>query len=239
MFVVKAMLSRIPVWGFLLAAVSTGFLILFGAYEASEKTMPDSLFYALAAIGAVLIGMGIGIPFLIAATRFARARRWRWPSVRKDTPEPHQWLLQVAKEDAENPARHLLTLSQIISNMDLDPKTCRPWVEFGFGLYNGGVHSVLIGPVSGRASYHGNQLVDSAEGEGGKSTKPRGHLHTYKIKQYIPNDIAAAVHEEIAKTHKLRSFSLSGVSIEVQSEISDGAVVRKHFTENDTFLQPD
>ena len=158
---------------------------------------------------------------------------------RDGCPPEYQWLLDIAREDAENPVQHLLILEQKIADMDLRPDRFRPWIELGFTLYNGGVHDILVGSAEGHANYKGNELPDSVEASRGGSRKPRGHVHEYRLKQYLPTDVAEALYEEIANTGKVRSLSLSGVRIEVESEGQDGRNARLQLGASDTFPLPD
>jgi hypothetical protein len=152
--------------------------------------------------------------------------------------DPNQWLFDIAREDANNPARHLVIREQTVTNCDLRAERYRPWIEFGLTLYNGGVHDILVGPAQGHANYKGNELPDKIESEGG-SRKPRGHEHVYKLKQYLPAEIAEAIDDERRQTQKIRSLSLSTVRLAVQSEGPDGKLVLLPLGANDTFYAPE
>jgi hypothetical protein len=163
----------------------------------------------------------------------------RTPIFRKDKPDPHQWLLDIAQEDADNPARHLIILKQTITNMDLRSDRMRPWIELGFTLYNGGVHNILVGPVKGHAHFKGDELSDPIEDAGGRSNKPRGHVHDYKVRQYLPADVAKAIYDEICRTQRVRSLGLSKVTLEVRGESPGSQIVQMSLGSSATFMMPD
>ena len=145
------------------------------------------------------------------------------PLVRKDRPDPNQWLLDIAKEDAENPAQFLLITDSMIVNSDLHEHLERPWIELGVTLRNCNVHTVTVGDVTGHARFHGNELREPISGSTGKSNKPRGHSHVYTMRQYLSPDQARQIQEErVEETRlcggqrrkELRSLSLAGVALE-------------------------
>ena len=122
--------------------------------------MPDEVFNLLVGISAVLLI--VAVPWWVAsyaffpAIRFFRRYEYRWPMTAKGKPNPNQWLQDIAKHDAENPQGEVRLLSQRVVKWDMDPKTMRPSLELGFKFFNGGLHTILIGPADGRPRYNAN-----------------------------------------------------------------------------------
>lgn len=225
------------------SAVVLSAFVLLGVYEVQVKTMPDWLFWSVVTLAGLVLVASVSVWLfvyvVVSIGRWLKSWEWRLPATRKGVPGPHEWLLDIAREDADNPARHLLILKQMITNMDLRPDTRRPWIELGFTLYNGGVHNILVGPVKGHAHFKGDELSDPVEGAGGKSNKPRGHVHEYKLKQYLPADVAEAIYDEICRTQRIRSLGLSKVTLEVRAQTPGGQTVQMPLGSNATFMRPD
>ena len=169
---------------------------------------------------------------ILPVREFFSSRHFRWPTVRKDTPDPNQWLLDIAKEDAENPARLFFITDAILlpNDVDLSPELDRPYIGLGVELHNCNVHNVWIGGVTGYARFNGKELGQAIEGSRGKSSMPRGHKQVYKMRQYLSKEQAAQIHAEMVEETKictgqrrkeLRSLSLSGVVIEGECEGRD------------------
>ena len=137
-------------------------VILFGAYEVQQEKFPGWLFASAVIVGVLLLVGGTlawSTAYIILPVReFFSSRHFRWPTVRKDTPDPNQWLLDIAKEDAENPARLFFITDAILlpNDVDLSPELDRPYIGLGVELHNCNVHNVLIGGVTGYARFHGN-----------------------------------------------------------------------------------
>lgn len=216
--------------------------VLLGAYQVQGKTMPGWLFWSVVVSGAIIFSVTtlvwLWVVAIIPARTYLQRRTFRWPLPRKDAPDPNQWLLDIAREDADNPARHLMILSQTISNMDLRQATRRPWVELSFSLYNGGVHNILVGPISGHAKYKGDEL-DECIDVPGQSRKPRGHIHPLKIRVYVPKDEADNIYKEIATSRQVRSLSLTGVRLDVRAECPDAKTVPLNLGLSDIFRAKD
>ncbi|MEX1255073.1 MAG: hypothetical protein WEE64_12110 [Dehalococcoidia bacterium] len=224
------------------AVVSFTSYITLEIFQAQGWTMPDLLAASLVAL-MVLTG---SMAFLVVAYEcwhvtgpVRSAWGWRWPLYRQNAPSPHQWILDIARNDATSPANHLIVLSRTIVTMDLRSEIPRPWIELGLELYNGGVHSILIGPMKGHVTYDGiGELRDAPEIDGGESRKPRGHRHVHRLKQYLPPEVAAAIYEEIRATRKVCSLGLSSVHLTVKSEAENGRTVQMPLGGDDTFLAP-
>lgn len=212
-------------------AIVLGGAAIIGAYETSdEKSMPNWAFWTIIVIAVPVIGMAtlvwLGVWVVSPALRFVREHRWEWPLRNRDAPDPNQWLLDIAKDDAGNPAQGLIILSQSITDKNLAPGLERPWIEFGLMLLNVGVYRLKVGPITGHARYNGIELKEAAEDTAGWSTKPRWHQHVYKVKQFITPQQARELYEEIDDEKAVYSISLSGVQLEVQSEAPGAAVIK-------------
>lgn len=216
--------------GIAAGGVSFALFAILQLFDTQNWTMPDSL--------GVVFTIGLSSFGLVAAAVALNEIRkglfwllgqfeWHRPIVRKGLPDPKQWLLDIAKEDAENPARFLLITDTMITKLDFSPDIEMPWIELGVELLNCNVHAVTVGGVSGRARFHGNELREAVIEVAGKSHKPRGHRHVYRMKQYLSPDQAVQIHAERLEETKaagsqrrkeLRSLDLSGVAIEVECE---------------------
>ena len=195
-------------------AVLLAFVILFGAYEVQQKTWPDWLFVVAVIAGLLLLIGGtmawsVGYLF-IPIVSFLKKHRLQSPVVNRNAPDPNQWLLDIAKEDANDPARNLLILEQTVTNKDLRPGLHRPWIELGLKLYNCGVHSILVGPTEGYARFKGEELPDAA----------------------------SAIYEELTTHNMVLSLSLSGVRLKIVSEAPGGQTVSMPLGSNDTYIVP-
>ena len=202
--------------------------ILYGTYEVQQETFPDWLFYVAVTSGILLfIGGAVtwSAGYIIVPIRtFFAARRFRSPMVRRDEPDPNQWLLDIAREEAENPVARLLVLKAEFTNKNLKTDEYRPWVEIGLTIRNVGVHSILVGRAEGHVMYKGRELPDAIQGKGGASRKPRDHEHVYKLKLFLPPDMANEFFEEmLVPRHRVYSLGLGGIKIEVTSEAENGS----------------
>ncbi len=233
----KSLLIRTTLGGALIAAA----VLLPEVYQAAGETVPDWMFNLsrLLIFGVILIGLPAWLVLsLIPVVSFLRSYRYLWPMHRKDAPDPNQWLLDIAREDANDPARHLIIRRQTFINCEFSPEKYRPWIELGLTIYNGGVHDILVGPAEGHGIYKGNELPDKIESDGG-SRKPRGHEHVFKMKQYILPEIAKEIHQERMGTGTIRSVSLSAVRLTVTSEGPNGRTIQIQLGHSDTFLAPE
>ena len=197
--------------------------LLLTAYEVQGETMPGWLFSTIIIVGLVVLILG-GAGFIIGRVivpAIEHAKLWsiRMPLFRADTPDPNQWLLDIAKDHAENPAARILILKAQISNKNLQPEEYRPWVDIGLTIRNVGVHGIVIGGAEGHVLHNGRELPEAVQGEGGNSLKPPSHQHTYILRQYLPPEIAKELFEEMCGARRrVGSLGLSGVKIEVKSE---------------------
>jgi hypothetical protein len=210
------------------AVVIAGATVL-AAYQVQQKTMPGWLFWAIVVICIPVVFFGavawITANVIIPFRSFIKARRLRSPIVRRDAPDPNQWLLDIAQSDSDNPTQFLIILDSMIKGKDLSQDLHRPWIELGVELCNCNVHTISVRGTTGHAKYKGKELPEPIDGAHGGSNKPRGHKHVYTMKQYLPPEVAAQVYQEIVeevsvcggqRRKELRSLDLGGVSIEVE-----------------------
>lgn len=202
--------------------------LLLGAYEVQGATMPGWLFNFIVIAGIIVLILG-SVAFLasrVVMPAVEYGRRWslRWPVVERDRPDPNQWLLDIARNDANSPVNHLMLLEAKISNKNLDPGEYRPWIELGFTLYNGGVHDILVGPARGHMTFSGKELPEPVESSA-HSRKPRGHEHVFKVKQVLPKEIADQAFTELRERGAICSLGVSGVRVKVESKAENGETV--------------
>ena len=237
------MYLRVPIPASIVAAMPALALALF---QVMEWKMPDWMAYTLLAIisASGIIAIMILLHGIWDWSRPIRSRHaLRSPFFDSEALNPNQWLLDIAQHDAENPQGELRLISQRVVKWDIDHATMRPWLELGFKYFNGGVHTIVIGPAEGRPKYHARELPDPVESPG-RSRLARGATTEYRVKVVLPREVADAVHAkemilEVARSVSLvRSIILSGVSLEVKSEPADGnesRVVSTNLGQGDTF----
>ena len=197
---------------------------LLGAYEVQGKMMPGWLFWAvvvcLAAVLIVAVLVWLGAHVIVPTRDFLKARRWRAPLVRKNAPDPNQWLLDIAKYQAENPETYLIVTRQVLKDWDVDKNTLRPWVEVSITLHNAGVHSVLIGPCKGHGRYQGRELPEPIETEGTMRV-PAGSSYDLQLKQIVPQTILDALYQERID-HKRITLGVGQVAVVIRAECPEG-----------------
>jgi len=205
--------------------------ILFTAYQVQQEMMPGWLFKLIVVGGPVVLVTSLTtwlfVRVILPALDVRKHYGFRWPLRDKTSPDPNQWLLNIAAHDAENPQGELRLLDQRVVKWATDPKIRRPWIELGFTYFNGGVHTVLIGPAAGRPKYRSDELPDPVESSG-RSRVARGASTPYVVRVVLPCDVAEAIYQkelvlEVARSKSIvRSLSLSGVTLQVESEPTDG-----------------
>lgn len=194
-----------------------------GAYQVQDKKMPDALFTIIVLSCLVVLVLAIPAWFWlhIGEPIWTRIRHLRLIDTEK--PNPYQWLLDIAEYDARNPQAKLLVRSLHVRDTDLKPETRRPWLDIEATFFNGGVHTILVGPIEGWASHNSNELADKVESKG-RSRLERGTSTGYVFRIYVPSDVAKAIYaEEISievsrSFRRIRSLDLSKVRVNVKSE---------------------
>lgn len=148
---------------------------------------PDSHGYTLIVV-AIVLGIVATITFLADVAwntrqpiaKYVSVRRLRWPVLNTGIPNPDQWLLDIAMDNASNPEKYLFAWNQILRGLDLDPETLRPWIEVGISIRNAGVYDILVGPSKGHGWYQGKELPDAIE-QDGISRVPRGQADEIRL----------------------------------------------------------
>lgn len=208
------------------AAVVVAGGLLLTAYEVQGETMPGWLFSTIIIVGLVVLILG-GAGFIIGRVivpAIEHARLWsiRMPLFRADTPDPHQRLLDIEKEQLEHPETHLLILKAELTDKDLRAEQFRPWLEIGLTMKNTNICDIYVGRAEGHATYKGNELPDPVESRQ-HSNKPLDHLHVYTLKLYVPRETTETLMEEIRQPrHRMSSLGFSKVRIEVVSQGEQG-----------------
>jgi len=220
------MLQRIG--AFAGAAILASAALLVGVYQLQQQKMPEGLFTLVSVLlfTVIIFGVPVWLYIWVAAPtiRFIRSRRFQWPMAAKNSPNPHQWLLDIAKNDAVGPTAQLKILQRKWRRFDRTAR--RPLVEVGITLYNGGVHSVLVGPVTGQATFNGEPLEVEIN-DARRSRMPRGHEAELRLVQYLPTDetVLGTIGQEYA-SGRLRCLGFGSVFIDVLSEADAGQSAR-------------
>ena len=202
-------------------------LIIVAVVQAAGWIMPVQLAIPLLAFMGLMGGIA-GLVVVWEVYRLSipvvKRHRLRWPIVNREAPDPHQWLLDIAQRDAEDPGGNLLIMDTRIADKKLDPSEFRPWIELGFTLYNAGVHAITVGQATGHMVFQGRELPEPVEASR-LSNKPRRHLHEYRVKQVLPKEIAELVLSEIEERGMVWSLGVSGIRVHVESSGENGRTV--------------
>jgi len=154
----------------------------------------------------------------------------RSPLVRKDAPDPNQWLLNIAKTDENSPTSAVCIVGRRIRSWKLEAR--RPHVEFGITVYNGSVYDIEFSGIRGPISFRGEPLEAEPEKGGGITRIARGQSYELRILQYIPKEIIEEVHKELAGGIT-GSFGISGATIEVRTSTDTAQSQRMSIGGND------
>lgn len=197
---------------------------LLGAYEVQGKKMPGLIFGIIAVFGTVVLLSAVAVwtwAHVLAPLReWWGAHHWRTPFVRKDAPDPNQWLLDISKHQAENPEIGLVVTRQVLNNWDVDKGTLRPWIEVSITFRNASVHSVLIGPCKGHGRYQGQELPDPIENED-RTRVPPGSSYVLQLKQVVPREMVGAIYQERID-HKRITLGVGEVAVTIYAECPQG-----------------
>ena len=150
---------------------------------------------------------------------------WRWPLYRRDKPNPHQGLIDMAKLRQGNPITHLVITDRIIMRFDRDD--ARPYIRLRISYANLGLNQVLVGDPEGYAYFGSTRLPEYIRDMGGKHQSPAGHTGSgFDIDVYIPPEILKNLCDEVdSASGEVRSIDFRQVSAKVRVEVEGAPVI--------------
>jgi hypothetical protein len=210
-------------WAAMMAAVAIGAILAINQGQGWE--MP--VWLALSLLGAFAVMVIIAA--LVAAFEIRKwlkqlAGTWgiRTPIFRSDKPDPHQWLLNIANDDASNPAAGLALVEATIDLRYIEDAS--PRVILTFYIFNGGVYKIKFDSLEGRIYWNSSPLatdLEFSEGKGGWWR--RYHKGRIRLTQYLPDKVKAVL---VSRKYQLedsivRGFALHSVFLHITAD-SDG-----------------
>jgi hypothetical protein len=195
--------------------------VLLGTYEVQGKTMPDGLFWlvviASLAVFCLAASLWLVVYLALPTWRFVQSLEFRSPVVSRNGPMPHQWLLDIADEDQDNPESAVSILSGRVRAWNVNAR--RPHIDLGITVFNGSVYTLFFGGAEGRADFRGDPLPEEIEDQrgGGHVGVPRKTSYEIWLRQYIPQDVCGPILKEI-QSGTLESLRLYGVRVPIRAE---------------------
>ena len=203
-----------------IAAVGIATILAINQVQGWE--MPDWLAVSLLVAAAVMVLIAI----LVAAFE---VRKWlkqlvdpwgiRTPIFRSDKPDPHQWLLDIANDDANNPAQGLALVEATIDLRYIEDAS--PRVIVTFWIFNGSVYKIKFDSLDGRIYWNSSPLATDLEfSEGKGSWWPRYHRGRIRLTQYLPDEVKAVL---VSREYQLddsivRGFGLHSVFLHITAD---------------------
>jgi hypothetical protein len=182
--------------------------LLLAIYRVQGKKMPDPLFNA--SVG-ILVVIGAAILISWAARPIAYIfRTYAVRIYRRDEVLAHQWLLDIATEHANSPQSFVRITERRIVGSEFD--TRRPWVLFQVKAFNGTVHSLTCGLVSGTMRFDSVLFEDPVEEVGGTVGMSSGTDHDFQFRQYVRKEVAEEVKQAVTDNMSHR-FNLDGLTL--------------------------
>lgn len=208
---------------------------ILAAFQVQRIEMPTLVFYIL--VGVMLIVGNIALVIVVFdGARFVAKLVPHWglrsPLFRKDMPNPLQWLLDLAKKDEESPTDGVVIVRRRVVRWDFTAR--RPYVDLEIRLFNGSVHTLLFGKVTGHVS-RGELLDDEVEDDNnGYSRVPRYHVDPLRLRQYIPKDQVESIYGELTDS-AIRSLDFTGVLLPMKID-KEGATEMRLSLGNGWFI---
>ena len=210
--------TRITIAAFL---ITLGSGIVLGVFEIMQDwKMPSQIAIVIVAISGVaaLIGLGIVMHGAWVQTRPFRAK-WRIRNFlyRRDVPIPHQWLLDIAEKQWDNPTSHLVITDRIIMGVHLDDR--RPRLQLRVTYTNFGVHNLVMSQPEGYPYFGYEKSEYYKRDEGGQISVPAGHTaSSFSLDIYIDAEFLDDVRSEIdSSSGELRGITLGQVRAMVRA----------------------
>ena len=202
-----------------IASVSV-FLVL-AIYEVQEWKMPDRL--------AITLVVAMGIMALVATLvmvhgllGYMKPLYYRWvlqsPIRRRETVNPHQWLIDLVEKQRQNPTSHLVITDRIIMGVHLDDKRPRLWVRVYFT--NFGVNDLTISQPEGYPRFGDEQSeITASKMKEAAIMCPAGNSATsFDLNIYIPDPFLKDVRNEVESlSGEVKSINLAQVRARVQA----------------------
>ena len=211
------------------ALVSFAAFLILQACQVQGVQLPDWLFWAIVIFG---VSMGVICSFVVLHWAFGVIRnavfrfcstwglRWPWPLYRKDRPSPLQWLVDLAQEQVQNPAKYLVPTDRVVLNFDRD--ALRPYLRVRTFYQYLGLHSLVVGQPEGFPTFLGEQLPDKIEDQGGKTNIDPGGEAIVDLDVFIPDKFLKAVCDEY-DSGAIRSLELYGLKAKIAVKARDGS----------------
>ena len=190
--------------------------------------MPDRL--------AITLVVAMGIMALVATLvmvhgllGYMKPLYYRWvlqsPIRRRETVNPHQWLIDLVEKQRQNPTSHLVITDRIIMGVHLDDKRPRLWVRVYFT--NFGVNDLTISQPEGYPRFGDEQSDHRIEDEGGCHNVPAGNSATsFDLNIYIPDPFLKDVRNEVESlSGEVKSINLAQVRARVQANADGSPIV--------------
>jgi len=219
--------TRVSVAAFL---VTLGVGVVLGIFEIKEDwKMPDLVAVAIVLVagGAALIGVAIVAHGMWVWSKPLRNRySFQIGFHRRDLPDPNQWLLDLAKNQRNNPTSHLVITNRIIMGVRLTDK--RPWLWVRVYFTNFGVNDLTISQPEGYPYFGNEQSDDYIRDEASTYTVPAGNSATsFDLKIYVPDAFLEEVRNEVESlSGEVRSISLGRVRARVWADAEGSPTVR-------------
>jgi hypothetical protein len=218
----------------LLAAVSV-------YYQQDNKT-PDWQVWCVVGFGvlAALVLAAIVLEWLAkdVLTPIGRALKsleYQWPAKRQRVP-PHQWLLEIAEADRENPAATLALREPSIDLRHIGEPS--PYVVFTLRIFNGCVYPVSVQGAGGDVYWGSSPLAPQPELTEGSGFWERGNVMRVRLRQWLPEEVAKSLRSRGCNVDDgiVRDFAFDSVYLMVKARPDASRCVRYGFGHLSEFI---
>jgi len=235
------MYQRLGVFAAASGAVLTALGLLVGLYHLQGKTMPGWLFWSGIGV-AVLIFAANVIGWLTAAVlipigRLLKSLEYQLPVRRKGVPPPHQFLLDIAEADRDNPSAMLALVEPSIDLRYIGEPD--PYVVFTLRIFNGCVYPISVQGAEGNVYWKSSPLARQPElSEGAGGLWERGHIMRVRLRQWLPREVAEDLRScgYDPDAGRVRQFAFHSVHLMVRARPDASPCVRYGFGHLSEFI---
>jgi hypothetical protein len=234
------MYQRLTVIAAASGAILAAFGLLVGLYHLQGKTMPGWLFWsgvgAASFIVAVNVEEWVRVVVLIPLGHLVESLECQWPVKRKRVP-PHQWLLEIAEADRDNPAATLVLVEPSVDLRHIAEPD--PYVVFTLRIFNGCIYPVSVQSAGGDVYWRSSPLArgpELTEGKGG--CWERGNVMRVRLRQWLPEEVADSLRSRGCNVDDgiVREFAFDSVYLMVKARPDGSPCVRYGFGHLSEFI---
>lgn len=200
--------------------ISFSVIALLTAFSVQNIKMPDGIFATLVTVLVIAItgAIGVFIRFAWVLSSPIRNRyRLRISIENNDQPDPHQWLLDIAEYQNNQP--HLFIKCTDCVWFQYSEQAAQPVLQVRCYYQNMGVHNLVIGTLDGHVLYNKERLSTGFYCDVKNQTVQVNGIFTINISIYVPPEVNDALMTEIrSEFGEIRNLQLNHIYTEIQTE---------------------